>query len=488
MPTLAELIVRIRAEGAADTQRQVLAVGQAVTQTASASASLSQGFNASRLSAFALGFALRDIGQAAVQAGMALSALTGVGSAMRFQQLAIGFETLLGSEQAAQRLLRTLQEMGKQTPFRTEQLIEYSRRLLAVGFAAEELLPTLRAITDTAAAVGGDTETVARIALAISQIRSMPRLGGQEVIQLANAGVNIARLVSAATGRQMGLGEARAFLQSLPGEEAARILLEGMQREFGGAAERLAGRSLIGHIQNIGETIQMVMLPTGKLLLPLIQAVANALLFVANVFQRLNEVTGGGAGLVAIGLLLVRGWGLLRSTMTAVVADIRALAVALRELAASAGAARVGIGAGAAATGSTAAAAAAASRGLWATGIIGIIGQILGEKLGGAAGEALQMGTMGLGVGATVGSIVPAIGTGVGAVVGTLVGLAAALYRVFSGNESAAERTAANTTEMRRALEDIRGALVGGGPRARAVASSLELEMAMAKLIARGIA
>lgn len=487
MPTLAELIVRIRAEGAADAQRQVLAVGQAVTQTASASASLSQGFNASRLSAFALGFALRDIGQAALQAGMALSALTGVGSAMRFQQLAIGFETLVGSEQAAQRLLRTLQEMGKQTPFRTEQLIEYSRRLLAVGFAAEELLPTLRAITDTAAAVGGDTETVARIALAISQIRSMPRLGGQEVIQLANAGVNIARLVSAATGRQMGLGEARAFLQSLSGEEAARVLLQGMEREFGGAAERLAGRSLVGVLQNIGETIQMVMLPTGKLVLPLVQAVANALLFVANVFQRLNEVTGGGAGLVVVGLLLVRAWGLLRSSMTAVVADIRALAVALRELAASAGAARVGIAAGAAGP-SSAAAAGAAGRGLWATAIIAIIGQILGDKLGGPAGEVLQLGSMGLGLGATVGSIVPAVGTGVGAVVGTLAGLAVALYRIFSGNSSAAERTASNTSEMRRALEDIRGALVGGGARARSVASSVEVEMAIARLIARGIA
>ena len=483
MATLAELVVRIRADGAADTQRQIQAVGATVQQTASSATSLAMGFNASRMAAFALGFALRDMGAAAMDMSRALAALTGVGAAMRFQQLAVGFETLLGSERAAQDLLKALQEMGKQTPFRTEQLIEYSRRLLAVGFAANEVLPVLRAIADTAAAVGGDTETVARIALAISQIRSMPRLGGQEIIQLANAGVNIARLVSAATGRQMGMGEARAFLQSLSGEEAARILLQGMEREFGGAAQRLAGRTLIGVLQNIGETISMIMIPTGRLLIPVLQAVGGALLSLATIFQRINELTGGAAGLVAIGALLARGWLLLRTTMAGAIAEIRALSAALAQLAGSAAAARGGTAA------SAAGAAAGAAAGKW--GILGIllglVGQIVGNWLGGPAGEVLKSGLGGIGLGVTIGSLVPGIGTGVGAVVGALAGIAMGLWQALRGSADAGVRTAANTEQMKQQLEDIRGALIGGGGRARAAVTSLEVEMAVARLLARGI-
>lgn len=513
MPTLGELIVRLRAEGATETQQAIREVTDTVRSAATGMQSLGLSFAEGKLTALQFASALGALAStAAMFAGVASSAL-GVRLAAQVEQLAVGFETLVGNAQDASRLLKEITDIGLKTAFSPEDVAEYAKRLLAVGYTAQEVVPVLRTLLDTTAAVGGTSETLGRIALAISQIRSMPRLGGQEIIQLANAGVNIARLVSAAMGRTYTQQEAREYLQSLSGEEVAEVLLRGMERAFGGASERLATRTFIGTLGQLAETVQRIMLPTGALLTGMLKPVAQGLLAVAEQARLLNEAMGGTLGLAVLLGGLRAGWALVVTTVREVIANVTALTAALQALAtqASKAAAASAIGgaaasaggaaAGAAAVGGAAAGAAAAggrrwltrigqwaagaARSNWALLLVDLAANLLSNLLPQRIGEFVRTAVGGMVIGALIGSLIPGIGTGVGAVAGTLVGIALGLYKFFSASE-AATQTAHNTKEMLKELRDLRGDLIGGGRRARRIVSQIEAEMEFARYM-RGI-
>lgn len=291
--------------------------------------------------------------------GTAAVALSGIKLAGKLQQVEMGFTTLLGSASKARDMMAKLYDLGAKTPFNTEELQGMARQMLATGTAASQVLPQLKALTDQAAALGLDTSAVGAMQRQLSQMRLKPNVQMEEINVLAEWGVDVRKLVNAATGRNMSRPEAMQYLTSQGGEKAADLLIAGMEKAFGGAADRM-GTSFLAVVQNATERIRWIMAPTGKVIIGALAPAGMALQKVAEGAKWLNDVTGGGAGLIVL-------MGGLRIAFVYVTAVIRNAVGGLRELtaaisqlaAASTGAAARAGGAAAAAGGSAAAATAA---------------------------------------------------------------------------------------------------------------------------------
>lgn len=116
----------------------------------------------------------------------------------------IAFQTLLGSREEAERMMREAVRFAAQTPFETRDVVDAYQRLLTAGFKPVEIPVVLRGVGDLAAMRGFSQEIIDRVLLAFQQIRSKGRLQGEELLQLAEAGVPLGRVYEV-LGRRLGV-------------------------------------------------------------------------------------------------------------------------------------------------------------------------------------------------------------------------------------------------------------------------------------------
>lgn len=116
----------------------------------------------------------------------------------------IAFQTLLGSREEAERMMREAVRFAAQTPFETRDVVDAYQRLLTAGFKPVEIPVVLRGVGDLAAMKGFSQEIIDRVLLAFQQIRSKGRLQGEELLQLAEAGVPLGRVYEV-LGRRLGV-------------------------------------------------------------------------------------------------------------------------------------------------------------------------------------------------------------------------------------------------------------------------------------------
>ncbi|APD09752.1 tape measure protein [Thermus brockianus] len=102
----------------------------------------------------------------------------------------IAFQTLLGSREEAERMMREAVRFAAGTPFETRDVIDAYQRLLTDRFKPAEIPVVLKAVGDLAALKGFSEEVIDRALRAIGQIRAKGRLQGEELDQLAEAGVS----------------------------------------------------------------------------------------------------------------------------------------------------------------------------------------------------------------------------------------------------------------------------------------------------------
>ena len=116
----------------------------------------------------------------------------------------IAFQTLLGSREEAERMMREAVRFAAATPFETRDVVDAYQRLLTAGFKPVEIPVVLRGVGDLAAMKGFSKEIIDRVLLAFQQIRSKGRLQGEELLQLAEAGVPLGRVYEV-LGRRLGV-------------------------------------------------------------------------------------------------------------------------------------------------------------------------------------------------------------------------------------------------------------------------------------------
>ncbi|MBS0354018.1 MAG: tape measure protein [Proteobacteria bacterium] len=133
-----------------------------------------------------------------------LQGLTGlakdvISTGAAFEMLEGRLTSLLGSTDAAKDAFAQIKELAKTTPFEVQGLTEAYVKLTAFGL--QPSMKQMQAIADTAATLGGGTEALSRVTLALGQAWTKSKLQGDEILQLAEAGVPVWDLLAKATGK-----------------------------------------------------------------------------------------------------------------------------------------------------------------------------------------------------------------------------------------------------------------------------------------------
>lgn len=120
--------------------------------------------------------------------------------AANLEQSKIGFEVLLGSAEKAKVMLDGINAFANATPFEPDGLIENAKLMLSFGTSAEKILPNLKMIGDISM---GNAQKMNSLTLAFSQMSSVGKLQGQDLLQMINAGFNPLQELSKMTGQSI---------------------------------------------------------------------------------------------------------------------------------------------------------------------------------------------------------------------------------------------------------------------------------------------
>ncbi len=173
-------------------------------------------------------------------AGMSLQTLvaqelTATGAARDMSQ-ALG----MAGEQA-RGLQDWIQQLAIKSPFTQTGIRAAFQTALAYGMTTKEAQRLSKAVLDFSAGSGRGEAAMNQVALALGQIQAKGKLAGQEVLQLVNAGIGVDNILAKAFGktteeivnlREKGL---------IPADLAVQAIVESLEKDFGGAAERAGG-------------------------------------------------------------------------------------------------------------------------------------------------------------------------------------------------------------------------------------------------------
>lgn len=208
---------------------------------------------------------LADIASSAVESGVEFLKLK--------EQATTAFTGLLGSGAAAQGFLKELADFAAKTPFEFPELIQSAQRLTAMGFAAKDVIPTLTSVGDAVAAFGGNTESVNRVTLALTQMKSKGKVSAEEMLQLAEAGIPAWQILSEKIGKSIPESMKMAEKGAISADVAVKALVEGMESKFAGSMEKQS-HTFAGLMSTISDTSQQAL---GSVLEPLFSSSTQAM-------------------------------------------------------------------------------------------------------------------------------------------------------------------------------------------------------------------
>lgn len=186
-----------------------------------------------KLTLFGLGFA-----GAFVMGSKAMVTFAG-----KMEQTKVAFTTLMHSEQQAAKFLKELYDYAAHTPFQFPDMTRLAKELMAFGYKSSEVIPILRDLGDAASSLGIGVEGMERLVFSFGQMRARGRITGEEIRELAHAGVPAFEILH----QKLGLTQDDMRKLATAGVDAAtaiKALREGMGERYGGGQERQSGTLL----------------------------------------------------------------------------------------------------------------------------------------------------------------------------------------------------------------------------------------------------
>lgn len=194
-----------------------------------------------------------------------------VGMNARLEQANIAFRTMLGSARAAGEFLGELQQFAAATPFEFPDLVTATQRMLAFQISASKVIPLLTAIGDAAAALGSGKEGIDRITLALGQMSAKGKVSGEELRQLAEAGIPGLKILA----QELKITTAEAQALVTEGAISADTFIAAFQKfselNFGGLMKEQE-KTFLGAISTIKD--QLLLLGSDAFQ-PLFQSIRN---------------------------------------------------------------------------------------------------------------------------------------------------------------------------------------------------------------------
>ncbi|MBD1224794.1 tape measure protein [Virgibacillus halodenitrificans] len=172
-------------------------------------------------------------------AGLGAVAYAGVQMNSTLEQSEARWSTLLKSSEKAEKQMGWMMKYAKQTPFDYQAIDETATALMGMGLGMEEVNKWLPALGDASAVLGGGSETVRGLGMALGQMNAKGKVSAEEMQQLAERGVNAWQML--ADGMGMTQGEVRKLSEDgkLLAKDALPLIYEGMQKTFGGGTANL---------------------------------------------------------------------------------------------------------------------------------------------------------------------------------------------------------------------------------------------------------
>lgn len=169
------------------------------------------------------------------------------------EQARIGMTSMIGSAAKANEHIKELQNFAKTTPFEFGELVTASQKMQGVGIAAQKVIPILRDVGNALAASGRIDELPFAIK-ALGDIQAKGKLAGQEIIQLANAGIPAIQMLS----KHLNKTSAEILKMSEDGQISAEILFTALHKmseeRFGDAMEKQS-KTFLGAMSNIKDSL-----------------------------------------------------------------------------------------------------------------------------------------------------------------------------------------------------------------------------------------
>lgn len=110
--------------------------------------------------------------------------------AMAFKEsMLTSFGVILDSKKAGAELFKQATAFANVTPFDTNTVVGLYQQMLGAGFKRPELNTVASGVGDLAAMKGFDKETLTRVTSVFAQMKAKPYLQGEEMMQLAEAGI-----------------------------------------------------------------------------------------------------------------------------------------------------------------------------------------------------------------------------------------------------------------------------------------------------------
>ena len=234
---------------------------------------------------------LNNIGNAmtvGVTVPLTAIATAGVKYNAELESYTANLTTLLGgNKKQAEELLNTLKETAKTTPYETSQLVKATQTMMSFGISADNAKKYLNQIGDISM---GNSEKLAGLTLAFSQVQSAGRLTGQDLLQMINQGFNPLNIISKETGESMSSLKERMAEGGVSAEEVAHafeiatskggLFYKGMEK---------GAQTTEGKISTLKDSFKEA---TGSLttaLLPALTSIVEALTKVADWFNNLSD-------------------------------------------------------------------------------------------------------------------------------------------------------------------------------------------------------
>lgn len=205
----------------------------------------------------AVGFKALDLALSGVGAAMDFTTNAAIGMNSQLTSASKAFTTMLGSAQEADRFIRKLADFAARTPFEFGGLVTAAQRMLAIGFAADEIIPILTATGDAVAAIGGSSEMVDRVTVALGQMQAKTKVSAEEMMQLTEAGIPAWQLLADHIGKTVAETQKLASEGKVSADQFIAAFQEFSNMNFGGMMESQS-RTLSGALSNLTDSLSMM--------------------------------------------------------------------------------------------------------------------------------------------------------------------------------------------------------------------------------------
>ncbi len=171
------------------------------------------------------------------------------------EQSKISFETLLGSEEKALQMLNDIDELASKTPFNKLGLTSSIQQLIWFWFEWEKALATTKVLWDSISAVGRWQDDLNWVILALWQIEAKWKLSTEEVLQMAERGLPIFKILE----EQLWLTKKQLWdlwNQWISSSTAINAILTGLNERFAWSMEKQS-KTLSWMWSNLVDNVQI---------------------------------------------------------------------------------------------------------------------------------------------------------------------------------------------------------------------------------------